>query len=40
MRDQHKDSGRISHMAEMAQLLETERSKHTQSELQSDCMLF
>ena len=27
-------------MAEMARLLETERSKHTLSELQSDCVLF
>lgn len=40
MRDPIKDPGRISHMLEMAKLIESEKSRHTYQELCSDKILF
>lgn len=40
MRDPHKDSGRISHMIDMALLLENEKTKHTLEDIQADKVLF
>ena len=40
MRDPLKDSGRISHMYDMAQLLEIEKTKHTFEEVKKDPVLF
>lgn len=40
MRDPLKDLGRITHMYEMAILLEKEKERHTLEEVQSDKVLF
>mgnify|MGYP000774586771 CR=1 FL=1 len=40
MREQIKDKGRISHMLEMALLLENEKSHHTLEDLRADKVLF
>ncbi len=40
MRDPLKDIGRIAHMLEMAQLLESEKEKHSLTEIESDKILF
>lgn len=40
MRDPNKDSGRISHMLEMALLLNEEKGKHTLESIGNDRVLF
>ena len=40
MRDPLKDSGRISHMLDMATLLGTEKDKHSLDEIRLDKVLF
>lgn len=40
MREPVKDPGRVAHMLEMAQLLETEKARHSYDEVCTDRVLF
>ncbi len=40
MRDPLKDTGRITHMLEMAQILASEKTRHSLSDIQTDTVLF